>query len=301
MHSPLPDASALEAGILEDETPSRLSRVQDNVRNLLRTSRFGSVHSSPPASPTRPPNLNHDMPTPPETPTHRTQRQPEVLPSPSAESTTSTSTTSSSPAQAGQIPGILFPPASYRHAVQQMAHQSALFNSRAVTALNHPDLSDPSLTVYVQHKTESRHQRAWKRSRHGGKRHVAANAGSSQCILCVLAALLLSAIVATCMSMSSLGGFVQSADKAGYRCCACYDLKRGHTNVPRTVRSRHSASDHRLCTYVNTDLSRVRRRFTRSCEEGLHHPCGPVKTSSPSARAAAAANSPTAHIASPAQ
>ena len=204
MHSPLPDASALEAGILEDETPSRLSRVQDNVRNLLRTSRFGSVHSSPLASPTHQPHLDHGLSTPPDSPTRRTQhQQPEVLPSPSAESSTSTSTTSTPPPQTGEVRGVLFPPASYQRAVQQMAHQSALFNTRAVAALNHPDLSDPTLAVYVQqHKAEGRQRRAWTRSRHGRKRHVAASAGSSQCLLCVLAALLLSAIIATCMSMN---------------------------------------------------------------------------------------------------
>ena len=201
MHSPLPDASALEAGILEDETPSRLSRVQDNVRNLLRTSRFGSVHSSPPASPiTNPRSVNFGLPTPPESPIRRASQPSEVLSSPSAESTTSTATSSTSTTQGDEVPGVLFPPAGYRHALQQMAHQSTLFNTRAVAALDHPDLSDPSLATYLQHKTETRQRRAWKRSRHGKKRHAAAKAGSSQCLLCVLAALLLAAIVATCMS-----------------------------------------------------------------------------------------------------
>lgn len=208
MHSPLPDASALEAGILEDERPSRLSRVQDNVRNLLRNSRFGSVNSSPQASPTAPtapahPPLHRGLHTPPETPTRRTQQQPEVLPSPSTESTSSSEVYASSPVEA--VPGLLFPPVGYQRAVQQMAHQSALFNTRAVAALDHPDLSDPSLAVYVQQKAETRQQRAWKRSRHGKKRYVAAQAGSSQCMLCVLSALLLAAIVATCMSMMPSG------------------------------------------------------------------------------------------------
>ena len=199
MHSPLPDASALEAGILEDERPSRLSRVQDNVRNLLRNSRFGSVDSSPQASPTAPaPPVQHGLHTPPQTPTRRTQQQPEVLPSPSTESTSSSEASASSPAV--EVSGTLFPPVGYQRAVQQMAHQSALFNTRAVAALDHPDLSDPSLAVYVQQKAETRQQRAWKRSRHGKKRYVAAQAGSSQCLLCVLSALLLAAIVATCMS-----------------------------------------------------------------------------------------------------
>lgn len=197
MHSPLPDSSALEAGILEDERPSRLSRVQDNVRNLLRNSRFGSAASSPQASPTRPTFLpiHHGLPTPPHSPSRRTHQQAEALPSPSTESTSSAASSSS---QRDAVPGILFPPVGYQRAVQQMAHQSALFNTRAVAALDHPDLSDPSLAVYVQQKAETRQQRAWKRSRHGKKRHVAAQAGSSQCLLCVLSALLLAAIVATC-------------------------------------------------------------------------------------------------------
>ena len=198
MHSPLPDASALEAGILEDERPSRLSRVQDNVRNLLRNSRFGSVNSSPQTSPTHPP-LRHGLPTPPDSPSRRTPHQPEVLfASPSTESTRSA--TSASP-QTGAVSGTLFPPVGYQRAVQQMAHQSALFNSRAVAALDHPDLSDPSLAVYAQQKAETRQQRAWKRSRGGRGRRVAAQAGSSQWLLCVLSALLLAAIVATCMLM----------------------------------------------------------------------------------------------------
>ena len=198
MRSPLPDASALEAGILEDERPSRLSRVQDNVRNLLRSSRFASPVASPQASPTAAP-IQHGLHTPPQTPTRRTQQPPEVLPSPSTESTTSTAESASPSPQVVEVPGILFPPVGYQRAVQQMAHQSALFNSRAVAALDHPDLTDPSLVVYAQQKAETRQQRAWKRSRHGRRRNVAAQAGSSQCLLCVLCALLLSAIVATCM------------------------------------------------------------------------------------------------------
>jgi hypothetical protein len=81
-----------------------------------------------------------------------------------------------------------------------MAHQSALFNTRAVAALDHPDLSDPSLAVYAQQKAESRQQRAWKRPRRGRGGKGMVEMGSSQCLLCVFAALLLSAIVATCKS-----------------------------------------------------------------------------------------------------
>ena len=230
MHSPLPDASALEAGILEDETPSRLSRVQDNVRHLLRTSVFNSVHSSPQASPTRqhqPTGQPNGLPTPPESPIRRaSQHPPETMPSPHAEILPTPSTTASSPPATPQIPqathvpepipGVLFPPASYRQRIQHMAHQSTLFNTRAVAALNHPDLSDASLATYLQSKAESRQRHAWKRSRHGrrhhGKRNVAARAGSSQCLLCVLAALLLAAVVATCGSTQLLS-FVNEGEE----------------------------------------------------------------------------------------
>ena len=52
MRSPLPDSSNLEAGILEDAVPSRLSCVHDNVRDLLRQSVFGAFHVSPTSSQT---------------------------------------------------------------------------------------------------------------------------------------------------------------------------------------------------------------------------------------------------------
>lgn len=187
MHSPLPDARALEEGILEDEHPSRLSRVQDNVRNLLRNSRLGSVYSSAPPTTAAPSNLaelNTGMPTPPQQQSY----PPEDAAEPSFQSASCDS--DDMPASS-----------EYRHAVQQMAHQSSLFNSRAVAALNHPDLTDPSLEAHLrQQKAEHRQRNAWKRSRHGAarKRKVAVELGSSQTVMCVFAALLLSAIVATC-------------------------------------------------------------------------------------------------------
>ncbi|KAK3701612.1 hypothetical protein LTR37_015363 [Vermiconidia calcicola] len=209
MHSPLPDASALEAGIVEDTQPSRLSRVQDNVRNLLRNSRFGSVQTSPPATPPR--NQHHHqqqqwnaLPTPPQSPTRYPRTPPQPLPSPSAESSASTLSPPSTPSNE-EVPAVHFAHSSIRHTLQQMAHQSALFNTRAVAALDHPDLSDPEVAVYVQRRQRG----AWKRSRNGSghghgrkRRHVVAprarhEAGSSGCLLCVLAALLLSAVVAT--------------------------------------------------------------------------------------------------------
>ena len=187
MHSPLPDSSALEAGIIEDQLPSRLSRVQDNVRNLLRSSRFGTVESTPPGSPSR------NAPAMP----IRSSQQHAAVSSSAAEMPTS-STSSTPTTQNEEVPGVLFPPTSYHHAVQQMAHQSSLFNTRAVAALNHPDLTDPSLGLYLSRKAESRQRHAWKRSKNGRRRHAAVQLGSSHCFLCVSSALLLAATVATC-------------------------------------------------------------------------------------------------------
>ena len=193
MHSPLPDSSALEAGILEDEQPSRLSRVQDNVRNLLRASVFSSVRGST----TLHARVDDDDDNIARTSIHaRVFPVPRVLPSPSS-NTTTTSTTSS--AEELPLPGLLFPPTTYTQNVMQMAHQSTVFNTRAVAALNHPDLSDPSMALFLQQKTESRQRRAWKRSRNRKLRHASANTGrGSQWLLCLVSGLLLAAIVATC-------------------------------------------------------------------------------------------------------
>ncbi|KAK4504192.1 hypothetical protein PRZ48_005108 [Zasmidium cellare] len=195
MHSPLPDSSALEAGILEDERPSRLSRVQDNVRNLLRTSVFGSVKSSP-TTPTHPPvvgDVNSPglhgqgmqaevLPSParqqPEflpTSTYQPRQHPEVLPSPS--STTTTHYTSSPVDGSFPHPQGHYPSQPQPQPPQN--HQSTLFNTRALTALDHPDLSDPSLTTLSQQKAQRqiRKQRSaasgWTRKKGRSKRAVA--------------------------------------------------------------------------------------------------------------------------------
>ncbi len=207
MQSPLPDSSALEAGILEDNRPSRLSRVQDNVRNLLRNSRFS-------ASPPETPHCREGLPpTPPESPTWRMPPQPEVLPSPS----NSTSPSATTETEDSEEPTVHFARSSYRRAVQHLAHQSELFNTRAVAALNHPDLSDPSLAVFVQQKNEDRQRRAWKRPRQGLKRAGMVEAGTGQCVLCVLSALLLSATIATCKTSFLL---VSGNADSGGRSCA---------------------------------------------------------------------------------
>lgn len=185
MNSPLPDSSALEAGIIEDEAPSRLSRVQDNVRNLLRNSHIVSLASSPFATQPNQPDLEED---------HEHGLQPETVPIPALSPGASTPATE-----------VNAPPSEYQNAVQQMAHQSTLFNNRAVAALNHPDLNDPSLAAHLrQQKAENRQRHAWKRPHHGRKRSAAMEVGSSQALLCVFTALLLAATVATCKSTHSV-------------------------------------------------------------------------------------------------
>ncbi|EME46017.1 hypothetical protein DOTSEDRAFT_70125 [Dothistroma septosporum NZE10] len=199
MQSPLPDSSALEAGILEDDRPSqtsRLSRVQDNVRNLLRTSVFGSVKISP-TTPSHPPALRTNS-------VHIASlcspAQPEVLPSPSSAATP--------PARYPQAPRgerlSLLPPTEFREQVQRMAHQSEMFNSRAVAALNHPDLSDPSITDLSQQKEQTRQRNAWTRPKKRTRRSKAAKrAAGSRRVLCLLASLLLAALVATYVSIAT--------------------------------------------------------------------------------------------------
>ncbi|KAK4627568.1 uncharacterized protein CLAFUR5_11809 [Fulvia fulva] len=196
MHSPLPDSSALEAGLLEDDRPShssRLSRVQDNVRNLLRTSIFGSVKSSP-TTPTHPPALRTNS-------VHVVSicspNEPEVLPSPTEVATP--------PARYPQTSrGELFPPTQYQQQVQEMARQSMLFNTRAVAALNHPDLSDPSVTELSQVKEQSRPRIGWTRPKKRSRRTKAARrAAGSRGVLCLLASLLLAALVATYVSIAT--------------------------------------------------------------------------------------------------
>ncbi|CZT17566.1 uncharacterized protein RCC_03400 [Ramularia collo-cygni] len=190
MNSPLPDASTLEAGILEDERPSRLSRVQGNVRNLLRASIFGSVASSP-TTPTHRQLANQEgrtesLHSPIRYEVHRGQ----VLPSPS----------NSGMLSVHDETVVADPPAAGLQRLQQMNHQSTLFNTRAVAAINHPDLSDPSMESLTLQKTRSRQQHSRKRAKH---RRIARKAACSRALLCVLAAVLLAGLVATYVSIAT--------------------------------------------------------------------------------------------------
>lgn len=236
MRSPLPDSSALEAGILEDERPSRLSRVQDNVRNLLRASVFGSVKSSP-TTPTHPPQRRCDVhPSP--------IAGPEVLPSPLSSQGSAGSSTTHLSERVADFPE---PPRSYQDRVQEMARQSAMFNNRAVAALRHPDLSDPSLESLELQKAQIRRRKAKKRSYRSRK--MAQTAGSRG-ILCVLASLLLAALVATCTSMVARALSILLLTQDRY-------LNRNHrtgfvNGIPRPVHPWDLPGNHRLRPFADS-------------------------------------------------
>ena len=196
MHSPLPDSSVLEAGIIEDDRPSRLSRVQDNVRHLLRasipTSFRSSVIAAPPAHRATVEDADR---TPLQSPLRRHVRiDVGVLPSPSS-ATTSESTFAD---EGANVPGVLFPPTSYQQQAEHVNHQSTMFNTRAIAALTHPDLTDPSMAIFLQQKTQERQNRAWKRSKNRKLRYASSKRSMVSWLLCLVTALILAAVVAIC-------------------------------------------------------------------------------------------------------
>lgn len=194
MLSPLPDSSALEAGIIEDSRPTRLSRVQDNVRNLLRASFIGSVRGSTVTPQAHQATVEDEAMSPLHSSLHSSSRaQAEVLHSPSSASNSWSSPSNTRPMAPDSLPS-----ANYQRQVQHMAHQSTLFNTRAVAALNHPDLSDPSLALFLQQKSKERQRHAWRRSKNRRLRHANKKSGNSRWLICVVAALLLIATVVTC-------------------------------------------------------------------------------------------------------
>lgn len=194
MHSPLPDSTALEAGILEDSPPSRLSRVQDNVRNLLRSSMLASVRSSPRTSAII---AAPDHASIQHAPAWQTTT-PQPMASPSTESITSTDSDGSESSKSSQhSTDMLIPQRSYQQAI---AHHSVLFNTRAVAALDHPDLSDPSLAIMIQNEAKKRQRHAFRRHAH---RRAATHRVMATWLLCVGLGLGLAALVATCTSTAS--------------------------------------------------------------------------------------------------
>ena len=251
MHSPLPDSSALEAGIIEDERPSRLSRVQDNVRNLLRASVPSSFRGSVLGTPlAHRATVEDGERSPLQSPLRRNVRvEIGALPSPS-----SSRTTYSSPgSETHDVSGVLFPPTSYQQQVQHMAHQSNMFNTRAIAALTHPDLSDPSVAVFLQHKTEDRQRRAWKRSRNRKLRHAESGRRKTcSWLLCIVTGLLLAAIVSTC-KYSGLSVYLGSQLTVAR---SCYRHLGKHVNyLPRSVHPRNTVGHHRICTYTRAAVS----------------------------------------------
>ncbi|KAK5113972.1 hypothetical protein LTR62_003095 [Meristemomyces frigidus] len=192
MHSPLPDSSALEAGLVEDSRATRFSRVQDNVRNLLGSSIISSVRTSFIRSPPlHQVSIEHEPRSPVPSPfdVHGRTANP-----PSSASGSLASTLDD------DLEHGLCPPTSYQ---QQVQHQSTLFNTRAIAALVHPDLTDPSLAVLLQQKTEDRHRRAWKRSRNRKLRHASARRSTCSIVLCIVAGVLLAGIVATYLTVAT--------------------------------------------------------------------------------------------------
>ncbi|KAM0719898.1 hypothetical protein Q7P37_004033 [Cladosporium fusiforme] len=158
MRSPLPDSGNLEAGIVEDQLPSRLSRVHDNVRNLLRRSVLGSttcsVVSSPAAPSTPSPPHDHILPSP-----AFAEPTPTSPPRSHARSSPISSTWTISPED---IPGVLFPPWRNQESVDR--HEIPETDPRALTTnTRHPDLSSPALSTFIQQKHIERQQKAWKR------------------------------------------------------------------------------------------------------------------------------------------
>lgn len=185
MRSPLPDSSNLEAGIVEDARPSRLSRVHDNVRDLLRRSVFGSVTSTPVTSPTRSPE-DRAIPTPPIHPItqHASQRAMPIN-SPVASTTSSPEI----------VPGVLFP--AWR---QQPSTPPVVNNeSQTPTPRDHPDLSQNTMSLFLQQKELERHQqrqhKAWKRPR---SRKSRKSVSSMQWIICMLLGFAVLGLLGTC-------------------------------------------------------------------------------------------------------
>ena len=187
MHSPLPDSRALEEGIIADRPPStcRLSLVQDNVRHLLRASAFGSIAGS---SSYRP---RHDSVVSSSGPFDQAHPNEAMLPSPvlSTHSTRRHAESFQCPPPPPRVSSLV--------AMQRMAHQSTLFTTQAVAALDHPDLGSPLSQSLAREKALRKQRRAGKQSRHP-RRGLSTQSTRTQSVICVLAALLLASLAASC-------------------------------------------------------------------------------------------------------
>jgi hypothetical protein len=182
MRSPLPDSSNLEAGIVEDARPSRLSRVHDNVRDLLRRSVFGSVASSPVISPTHSPG-DRVVPSPTTHPAHPQMTTPTHY---------LAASTTSSP---HDVPGVLFP------AWRSQPPSPPVIDDRPQTSAPyaHPDLNQNAMSIFLQQKELQRHEqrqhKAWKRPRSRKPRN---SVSSVQWIICMILGFAVLGLLGTC-------------------------------------------------------------------------------------------------------
>ncbi|KAI6896658.1 hypothetical protein D0867_13090 [Hortaea werneckii] len=242
MRSPLPDSATLEAGIFEDQQPLRLSRVQDNVRNLLRSSASTPTYPSPLASPKEVqqtcakngPRSQLNL---------RLAREDRDQTTPLPTSTSS----NSNPGASRDVLGILFPPLAHRQRVQDMSHRPSLIDTPRDPLLGHPDMSDSSIAALLQQKEENRQKRAWKRSRHPKKHHRSHRDIFSRWALCLVSGLILIAIVATYLVLSTastgtsstfhvlfvLGILMSTIVFVHSLAQACIFKRQGKSNVPR--------------------------------------------------------------------
>jgi len=189
MRSPLPDSSNLEAGIVDDALPSRLSRVHDNVRDLLRRSVFGSVTSTPIASPIDP-SAHRTVPTPTIYPrAHDSPRQGAPIASPAG----------STMCSSDEVPGVLFPP--WRPQPSTLPTDNA--TSPESTPREHPDMSQNAMSVFLQQKEQRRHQhrqhKAWKRPR---SRKPKSSVSNVQWVICSVLGFAVLGLLGTCKKRS---------------------------------------------------------------------------------------------------
>ncbi|KAI6839170.1 hypothetical protein KC342_g3634 [Hortaea werneckii] len=108
-------------------------------------------------------------------------------------------------------------------------------------------MSDSSIAALLQQKKENRQQRAWKRSRHQKKHHRSHRNGISRWALCVVCGLLLIAIVATYLVLSTastgtsstfhvlfvLGILMSTIVFVHSLVQACIFKRHGKSNIPR--------------------------------------------------------------------
>jgi len=252
MRSPLPDSATLEAGLFEDQPPSRLSRVQNNVRNLLRSSNLISANTSPLASPTEPrQSCAENHPRSQLNPTLPREDAGQSLPLPTSASSHSDLCASR------DTPGILFTPlAHHQRAPRDGVPQSSLSNTPRDALFVHPDMSDSSIAALLQQKKENRQQRAWKRSRHQKKHHRSHRNGISRWALCVVSGLLLIAIVATCKFSSRRSVRTEREGEADKHCRsrAFHGLDGNLVNLPCSIRTWHSDVHDCLCALASASV-----------------------------------------------